>query len=67
MTRELIPEAGRIGVLAVRTADGLAVDRVNVRTLASTRVEAPNRNASYYISDGRGNVRIMATVRDQGR
>jgi dipeptidyl aminopeptidase/acylaminoacyl peptidase len=66
MTRDLIPEAGRIGTLAVRTADGLAVDRVNVRTLASTRVEAPNRNASYYISDGRGNVRIMAIVATRG-
>jgi len=66
MTRELIPEAGRIGVLAVRTADGLAVDRVNVRTLASSRVEAPNRTASYYISDGRGNVRIMAIQGTRG-
>ena len=66
MTRDLIPEAGRIGTLAVRTADGLAVDRVNVRTLASTRVEAPNRTASYYISDGRGNVRIMAIQGTRG-
>ena len=66
MMRELIPEAGRIGSLVSRSADGLAVDRVNVRTLASTRVEAPNRNAAYYISDGRGNVRIMATVGTRG-
>ena len=43
----------------------LGVDRVDVRTLRSTRVEPPNRNAAGYISDGRGNVRIMAvpTVR----
>lgn len=66
MVRDLIPEAGRIGTLVSRTADGLAVDRINVRTLASSRVEAPNRNAAYYISDGRGNVRIMATVATRG-
>ncbi|MEA3043660.1 MAG: hypothetical protein QOH47_1498, partial [Sphingomonadales bacterium] len=66
MARDLIPEAGRIGTLVARTADGLAVDRVNVRTLASRRVEPPNPNAFYYISDGRGNIRIMATVGQRG-
>jgi dipeptidyl aminopeptidase/acylaminoacyl peptidase len=61
MSRDYIPEEGRLGTRLTRTANGLAVDRVNVRTLASTRVEAPNRNASYYIS-----VRIMATVGQRG-
>jgi dipeptidyl aminopeptidase/acylaminoacyl peptidase len=59
MSRELIPEAGRTGSHIARTANGLAVDRVNVRTLSTDRVEAPNRSAIGYITDGRGNVRVM--------
>jgi dipeptidyl aminopeptidase/acylaminoacyl peptidase len=63
MARELVPEVGRTGSHIARTANGLAVERVNVRTLDSRRVEPPNPNASYYLSDGRGNVRMMATNR----
>ena len=65
MARDYVPEAGRIGTRMVRISNGLGVDRIDVRTLRSTRVEAPNRNAGGYLSDGRGNVRIMTapTVR----
>ena len=66
MSREYVPEAGRIGTNLARTTDGLAVDRVDVRTLRSTRVEAPNSHASRYISDGRGNVRIMSSRTTRG-
>ena len=66
MARELVPEAGRIGTRCRRTANGLAVERVDLRTLRSCRVEPPNRHAGGYISDGRGNVRIMA-IRRSGR
>jgi dipeptidyl aminopeptidase/acylaminoacyl peptidase len=66
MSREYVPEAGRIGTNLSRTADGLAVDRVDVRTLRSTRVEAPNRRADSYMSDGRGNVRIMSAQTNRG-
>jgi dipeptidyl aminopeptidase/acylaminoacyl peptidase len=60
MARELIPEAGMTGSRTGRTADGLAVERIDVRTLRTSRVEPPNNRISSYISDGRGNVRIMA-------
>jgi acetyl esterase/lipase len=66
MAREYVPEAGRIGTRMSRTADGLAVDRIDIRTLRATRVETPNRRAVGYISDGRGNVRIMATSNPRG-
>ena len=66
MARELIPETGRTGSHIARTQDGIGVDRINVRTLASRPVEPPNRTASFYLSDGRGNVRIMATARTDG-
>jgi dienelactone hydrolase len=61
MAREIIPEETPGGTRMVRTAEGLAVARIDVRTLRSTPVEAANRRASAYISDGRGHVRIMAS------
>lgn len=66
MSRSYVPEAGRMGTRLVRSSAGLGVDRVDVRTLRSTRVEAPNRNASSFLTDGRGHVRIMGTVGVRG-
>ena len=40
----------------------LGVDRIDTRTLAVTRVEPPRPGAVGYLSDGRGVVRVMATV-----
>lgn len=60
MSRELVPEVGMTGSRTGRIADGLAVSRINVRTLRSSDVEPANNRVSRYISDGRGNVRIMA-------
>jgi acetyl esterase/lipase len=39
---------------------GLGVDRVELATLRAKTVEDPRRTAALYMSDGRGNVRIMA-------
>jgi dienelactone hydrolase len=61
MARELIPEQRGAGTRLARSADGLAVERVDVRTLRTQRVEQANARAGGYLSDGRGNVRIMAT------
>lgn len=66
MSRSYVPEAGRIGTRLVRDDAGLGVDRVDVRTLRSTSVEPANDRAAQYISDGRGNVRIMATLPARG-
>jgi dienelactone hydrolase len=67
MARDYVPEAGRMNTRLVRTANGLGVDRVDVRTLRATQVEPPNAHAGSYISDGQGHVRIMEvpTVRTQ--
>lgn len=59
MARQYVPEAGRIGTRVIQAAQGLAVDRVDIRTLRATRVEEPNRRVGRYVSDGRGTVRIM--------
>jgi dipeptidyl aminopeptidase/acylaminoacyl peptidase len=42
--------------------EGYGVDRVDTMDLSSKTVEPPKANASNYISDGRGIVRIMSTV-----
>ena len=44
------------------SAKGLASTGSTPRTLRTDAVEPPNASASDYISDGRGNVRIMATA-----
>ena len=66
MAREYVPEEGKIGSLIVRKTDGLGVDRIDVRTLKSAKVESANKYADYYISDGRGKVRIRAYRPIQG-
>ncbi len=60
MARQIVPEEQQIGSRVGRIGNGLAVERIDLRTLRSARIEAPNAHAGDYISDGRGNVRIMA-------
>jgi dipeptidyl aminopeptidase/acylaminoacyl peptidase len=58
MVRPYVAE-DRLGSHLGSAAHGLGVDRVNTRTLDSRRAEAPRPDAEEYISDGRGNVRIL--------
>ncbi|OWR01109.1 S9 family peptidase [Sphingopyxis witflariensis] len=60
MSRSYVPE-GDVRTRIVSRAEGLGVDRVDSVTGAARRVEAANRDARYYLSDGHGNIRIMAT------
>jgi dipeptidyl aminopeptidase/acylaminoacyl peptidase len=67
MTRSYIREVGTSAeTRMVRNDNGLGVDRVNVRTLRSSRVESPDERASGFMSDGRGNVRIKSVTQVQG-
>jgi dipeptidyl aminopeptidase/acylaminoacyl peptidase len=59
MEREYVPEEGKIGSNIIRKKSGLGVDLVDSRSLRADHVEEPKAAASSYISDGRGNVRIM--------
>ena len=59
MARDLVPEEGRLGTRLSRTANGLAVQRIDVRTLRMTTVEPAHAAASGYFTDGRGEVRLM--------
>jgi len=60
MSRDYVPEEGKTGSLIVRQDNGLGVDRIDLRTLKSSRVERPATGASGYITDGHGHVRIMS-------
>ncbi len=61
MEREYIPQGGQaaIGTRLARTKSGLGVDMVDTRDLKTSTVELPRVEASGYMTDGRGNVRIM--------
>lgn len=65
MAREYVPEA-KGGTRLVRKADGLGIDRIDVNTMKATRVEAANKAADFFLSDGRGNVRIQGDRVDRG-
>ena len=59
MSRNYIAEAGRSETRLARTESGVGVDRIDTVTLKSKPVERPRSDASYYMSDGRGNVRLL--------
>ena len=59
MTRSYVPE-NDTGTRIASRAEGLGVDRIDSVTGAARRVETANRDAIHYLSDGNGNVRIMA-------
>lgn len=68
MSRVYVPEEGKIGTNIVRKKRGLGVDRLDTATLRSRPVEAPRDAAGGYMTDGRGNVRLMVVpeARDSG-
>ncbi len=67
MSREYVPEVGKIGSNIISKFDGRGVDRIDVATLRRTTVETPRKNA-HYMTDGSGNVRLMSITgaRDSG-
>jgi dipeptidyl aminopeptidase/acylaminoacyl peptidase len=72
MSRVYLPD-DHLGSHMGSTAEGLGIDRIDTRTLATSRIEPADRDAIEYISDGRGTVRIKgrrgasgATEQDTG-
>jgi len=60
MTRWLATQAAS-GTLLSRSADGLVVEAVNLKSLKRTPLERARDNASGYLADGKGNLRLMIT------
>jgi dipeptidyl aminopeptidase/acylaminoacyl peptidase len=59
ISRLYVPEA-TTGTMLASTNSGLGVEQIDTRTLKRQNVVPPNESAAGYISDGRGNIRIMA-------
>lgn len=62
MERSYVPEAYKMNTRIVRDKEGLGVDRIELPSLKAQPVEPPRREASHFMSDGRGDVRIMQTA-----
>lgn len=58
MARRYVPEV-KIGSIVEDKREGYGVDRIDSVSAAARTVESPNRRAGGYISDGRGDIRIM--------
>ena len=50
----------------VRSKSGFGVDRIDTVTLKTTTVEPPRQDVGDYMTDGRGNVRVMALIDAKG-
>ena len=66
MARDYVPEAGTSNTKIVRKADGLGIDRIDITTMRSTRVEPAKKLVDYFITDGRGNVRMKGYQPNRG-
>ena len=67
MARTYVPEEYKMNTRLVRTKQGLGVVRVNTRSMASRELEPPKPLVSSYMSDGRGNVRLMSMAGVDGQ
>ncbi|HEY1606240.1 MAG TPA: S9 family peptidase [Allosphingosinicella sp.] len=65
MNRQYVPSEAA-GTHMVDSREGLGVDRLDTLSLSTRSVEPPRKDASLYISDGHGRVRIMGTRRQAG-
>ena len=63
MMRSYVPEE-KIGSLVENLLEGMGVDQIDTRTLATKRIETPQRDAVEYITDGLGQVRIKGISRN---
>lgn len=62
MAREYVPEEYKMNTRLVRTKQGLGVVRLDTKSLGTRAVEPPKPLVGDYMTDGRGNVRLMAMV-----
>jgi len=69
MARNYVPEAMTSGSRMSRRLEGLGVDRIDIDSLQVTQIEPADRRASRYMTDGRGNVRLMSAsvARNEGQ
>jgi len=66
MARQYVPEEYKMNTRLVRTKQGYGVVRIDTKSLGSHAVEPPKPLVSDYMTDGRGNVRLMAMAEVSG-
>ena len=59
IARTYVPETGTTGTNIARSRQGLGIDLVNLATGKAKSIQAAREEASTYLTDGRGNPRIM--------
>jgi pimeloyl-ACP methyl ester carboxylesterase len=59
MERDYVPD-DHLGSHVGSAREGLGVDRIDTRDGKATPIEIPGPSTSFYLSDGRGSVRVMA-------
>jgi dipeptidyl aminopeptidase/acylaminoacyl peptidase len=67
MTRNFVPDVNTVGSILGKTQSGLGVDRIDLAGMKITRVEPAKAGAWSYMTDGRGNVRLMTMGDDDHR
>jgi dipeptidyl aminopeptidase/acylaminoacyl peptidase len=60
MLQQFVPDE-QTGSRVGRRGEGIGVVRVDTRSMRTSTVEVPNEDATGFITDGRGNVRMMLT------
>ena len=66
MARMYLADEGTTGSILGRSKQGLGVDRLNLKSMTASTVEAPKTGIDGYVSDGRGNVRLQTIWEDAG-
>jgi len=66
MAREYVPDYSGTGQLISRKKEGLGVDLIDLDSLKSSSVEPARADAGTYLSDGRGNVRLLTSWNSRG-
>jgi dipeptidyl aminopeptidase/acylaminoacyl peptidase len=59
MARNYVPEANTLGTNISDKRSGVGVDRMELASLKASRVESPREDVGSYMTDGRGNVRLI--------
>lgn len=62
MERTYLPESYKMNTRIVRDKQGLGVDRIEFPSLKASALEPPRDGAASYMSDGRGDVRLMTVA-----
>lgn len=60
MARTYVPKIEESSTNIKDNREGVGVDKIDLSSLRSKTIEVPRRDVSHYMTDGRGNVRIMA-------